>query len=140
MARITAVFKDYKHTSVPATRKNGRPKSAWTIVEVEDELLPIIVTFDRHNVTYYMRKSELDYANNQSRTNASLYLYHKDGSIAYGNWRHGRHGSKIHKDALRIWWQTKKLIVQDIYQNGRAKDSYKYLLSLIVKDDNSGTK
>lgn len=120
----TATFTDHEATWVEPTRKNGARKLVWTKVEVIDTLTPISISFGCVSKTFYLRGKEI------SNNHKTLFLYTENGEIARGSWKHGHEGSLIHNEPLEIWGENRKLIQACNYQNGRVKDSRKYLLSI----------
>lgn len=119
---LIAKFTDSTLTYEPSTRKNGRPKPVWGSVEVEDTLHPVNVEFHGKSYTFYTR--------GKHAKDRFPRLYHADGTPAKGIWRHGYTGSKIHEEGLEYSAETGRLMTIVNYQNGRVKDSKKYLLGI----------
>lgn len=122
---LTATFNDYNPVPIQPKRKNGIIKYDWQTIEVLDTLHPVTVKHHNGLYNFYIRGKDLD---NKNRFPA---LYHADGSVACGIWRHGRTGGKAHEERLEYSAELGKLIEVTNYQNGRVKDSKKYLISII---------
>lgn len=122
---ITATFKQNIPVRVEPKRKNGRVTYDWQCVQVVDTLHPIIVKHGSKLYNLYLRGRDVE------SKERFPFLYHHDGSIAKGIWRHGWTGGKAHEEPLEYSGTLKKLIEVTNYQNGRVKDSKKYLISII---------
>lgn len=125
----TATFLDINITVVKSTRKNGRDKCNWEHVEVVDNIHPVRVIFAGVEKTYYMREKDMAYAEKYRIT--SVNLYDGNGNTAMGMWQHGRFGMILHPGRLSVWLESRQIIEAETYQNGRVKDSNKYLIRLI---------
>lgn len=108
---------------IPSTRKNGRTKYGWR--EVMKDAVSVNVTYDGKIFTAYVIKEDLE-----SSIGRTVRLYNENGESMTGLWKHGRQGDMIHKEGLEILKEGGKLIETTTYQNGRVKDSYKYLVGI----------
>lgn len=115
---LTATFRDCK--TVATTGKRGATKWNTEWFDVVDTLHPVEVVFGDERKVYYTRGKD-----------AAAYiktLYNADGTYAKGVWRHGRYGTKMHEEVIKI--QDGKLIARASYSSGQIKDQHKYLLAI----------
>lgn len=123
MTTLTATFTDYSYNSEARLKKDR-----WSTVVVEDQLYPVSVKFNREERTLYVRRKDIESAGD--RSNATAMLRTETGEAAFGFWQHGYTGSATHREILEVWVQGRRLIEICNYQNGRKKDSKKYLKSI----------
>lgn len=130
----TATFKNLiEITYEEPKRKNGKRKPVYHYADVIEELHPVGVKFNGKIYQFYLRDKDIKDFERTARGNMGANLYHEDGTIVYGIWKHGRYGSHLHEEPLKIWMSSRNLQEHAVYQNGRSKDSYKYLLSIVEK-------
>lgn len=59
-------------------------------------------------------------------------VYTEAGEKIMANWRHGRYGTDVHTEPALFNWEKREFVERTDYCDGHVKDSYKYLLKVIL--------
>jgi hypothetical protein len=127
----TATFKDYERYEIKAATAKRSAKYGYRPIEVIEEIHPVNVSFRGKSYLFYLRNRDVIEYNKTQRSNMIAELYHEDGAAVKAAWRHGWTGGKMHTERLEIWMDGRRLIEVCNYQNGRVKDSKKYLIQIL---------
>jgi hypothetical protein len=131
---------EYVWERVPAKTKTGRVSKTrydyvHRVVATEQECVEITARYFSREVVFYITMKDFkryhDTKNgSQCAADVEVAIYNEKGERIMGNWQHGYSGTKIHVEAVRWDLKHQDFIWRTWYQDGRVKDSYKYLRSI----------
>lgn len=126
---------DYQ--KVPAktpTGKISKTRYTWELVKLADEqeCESFEVALNGKQVTVWVPiKTINDSVKFDFRFKHSV-VYTEAGEKIMANWQHGRYGTEVHTEPALFNWEKKEFVRTTDYCDGRVKDSYKYLLKVIL--------